>query len=197
MEPLLTGKKYDKIAHWWSSTHIHSEYGLAQVKRAIRYCKNHGTALDVGCGSGGRITTELLKEGFKITGIDVSESMISIAKANHPDVDFVVGDICTWQSEKKYDLIVAWDSLFHLPFKMHVPVLTKLCNMLERGGILIHTFGDDYGEHESDWHNDKFYYSTIGIEGNQKVIIDNDCLCRHLELDQYPLSHVYMIAQRK
>ena len=95
MDPAETGKKYDKIAQWWHDNHKNSDYGLAQIKKAISYCTNRGSALDVGCGSGGRVTKELISAGFRsITGIDVSEKMIELAKANNPDIDFQVQDIC-------------------------------------------------------------------------------------------------------
>lgn len=197
MSPETTGEKYNKIAQWWNDEHGDSEYGITQVKRAIGYCKDHGSALDVGCGSGGRIIRELENAGFTITGIDVSEQMIRLARSNHPNVDFQVQDIGTWESNQHYDLIVAWDSIFHLPLQSHVPVVSKLCRLLRKDGILIYTFGDSYGEHVSDWHNDKFYYSTIGIEGNMRVIMDNGCECRHLELDQFPLPHAYIIVRKK
>ncbi|MBC5773751.1 class I SAM-dependent methyltransferase [Pontibacter sp. KCTC 32443] len=198
MDPAETGKMYDKIAKWWHDYHLNSDYGLAQIKRAISYSSNRGSALDVGCGSGGRVIKELVSAGFKVTGIDVSEKMIELARANHPDVDFLVQDISTWQTDQKHDLIVAWDSIFHLPLQMHAPVLAKLCNMLTQNGILIYTFGDDAsGEHLSNWHNDQFYYSTIGIDGNLKAIMESNCQCRHLELDQFPQNHTYIIVQKK
>ena len=191
------GEKYNKIASWWHNYHKDSDYGLNALQRAITYCKNHGTALDVGCGSGGRVVRQLENHGFQVTGIDISPQMIAIAKDTHPKVKFLVADICNWQSDHKYDLIVGWDSLFHLPLEMHDPVLIKLCGMLKTGGVFMYTLGDGYGEHESDWHNDKFYYSTIGINKNLKVIMENNCECRHLELDQYPEKHVVMIVQAK
>ncbi|MBA4056600.1 MAG: class I SAM-dependent methyltransferase, partial [Marivirga sp.] len=175
MSPTSIGKKYDKIAQWWNDQHLASEYGLPQIKRAISYCKHQGSALDVGCGTGGRIIRELLGAGYSVTGIDVSEQMIQIARSNHHNVDFHLQDICTWESNQNYDLIVAWDSIFHLPFEAHAPVVSKLCKMLQKDGILIYTFGDAYGEHVSDWQDDKFYYSTIGIDGNMKVIMDSNC----------------------
>lgn len=194
---LNIGEKYDKIAQWWHNYHNESDYGLSQIERAISYCKVHGAALDVGCGSGGRIVRKLEKSGFSVTGIDASPKMIEIAKANHALPEFFVADICDWDTSQKYDLIIAWDSIFHLPISMHSHVVSKLCRMLQKRGVLIYTFGDDYGEHESDWHNDKFYYSTIGINENLKIIMENNCECRHLELDQYPQKHVFIIVQKK
>jgi SAM-dependent methyltransferase len=190
------GEKYDKIAQWWHDYHLGSDYGLRQIERAITYCGNGRSALDVGCGSGGRIISKLEDHGFSVTGIDASEKMIELAKANHPSAQFFVADICDWDTDRKFDLIVAWDSIFHLPFSMHNHVITKLCGMLKSQGILAYTFGDGYGSHESDWQMDKFHYSTIGITGNLQILKECNCECRHLELDQYPEKHVFLIARK-
>ncbi len=197
MNPWQTGKNYDKIAHWWHNQHLASSYGVSQVERAISYCKNRGTALDVGCGSGGRLMNTLLSAGFEVTGVDVSEKMVEIARSNHPEVTFHIADIVSWQAPQKFDFIVAWDSIFHLPLAMQAPVVTKLCQLLQPNGILVYTFGDGAGEHQSEWHNDTFHYSTLGVSENLKVIMANGCQCRHLELDQFPEKHVYLIAQKE
>lgn len=202
------GNLYDKVAPWWTENHFQSNYGIAQVSKAISYCKNHRKALDVGCGSGGRIINKLLENKFQIAGIDASQEMIKSAKKNHPEVSFLCRDIREWESKDKYDLIIAWDSIFHLPSDEQEPVVARLCNYLNTDGILIYTFGDDYGDHQSlsfqdengkqigELNNDLFPYGTIGINENLRVIMKNGCQCRHLELDQYPAKHVYLIAKK-
>ena len=49
-----------------------------------------GLVVDLGCG-GGQWLNVLTKEGYKGCGIDVSESMIRIAKRNAPNADFMCG----------------------------------------------------------------------------------------------------------
>jgi trans-aconitate methyltransferase len=208
MKPEVIGEKYDKVAAWWHKKHQSSEYGIKQIERAIRYCKRKETALDVGCGSGGRVIRKLCEEGFKVKGLDVSEKMLRIAKAEHTDIDFEFCDICEWNSDKKYDLIIAWDSIFHLPMKNQEPTIQKLCFHLNTEGILIYTFGDSYGDMEDlsfqdkngnqagELKNDLFGYGSIGINENLRVLIENGCKCMHLEIDQFPYSHVYVIAQK-
>lgn len=190
------GEKYDKIAKVWEEEHRNSRYGIWQIEKAISYCENKNTALDVGCGCGGRISDLLIKEGFSITGIDASGEMIKIAKQNYPEINFIQADICEWQSDKKFDLIIAWDSIFHLSYNEHKPVITKLTSILNPKGIIIYTFGDDTGEHYSDWLNDSFRYSSIGINGNIKTLIENNCEIKHLELDQFPEKHIFIIAKK-
>ena len=48
------------------------------------------TVLDAGCGTG-YLTRKLHEAGARVTGIDLSERMIAIARARHPDLDFRVG----------------------------------------------------------------------------------------------------------
>lgn len=196
MQPAETGSKYDKIAQWWDQRHQSSEYGVSQVKRALSYAKSVGKALDIGCGAGGRMVRLMEQNGFAVTGLDVSQQMIELATDKHPEHCFLHQDIGTWQTDQQFDFILAWDSLFHLPLAEQQPVLTKLCALLAEGGTLLYTFGNAEGEHIDQWHNDTFGYSSIGINRNLQILMDNGVKPVHLELDQYPQSHVYLIACR-
>ena len=196
MHPSILGAKYDRIARWWHERHAASGYGVAQVERALAFASGAGRALDVGCGAGGRIVRLLEKTGYAVTGIDVSREMIRLARENHPGHRFLHQDICSWQGGESFDFIVAWDSLFHLPLDRQRPVLAQLCGLLASGGVLIYTFGDAEGEHTDQWHDDTFYYSSIGINENLRQLMGNGLSVLHLELDQHPEPHVYVIARR-
>ena len=196
MKPSVLGTKYDKIAQWWHDLHIDSSYGIDQFERAIKYGVHGGKALDVGCGAGGRFIRILDDRDFSVTGLDVSKEMIRLACSNHPEHEFLHQDICSWETEEKFDFIVAWDSIFHLPLDMQKPVLSKLCKLLAKGGILIYTFGNAEGEHTDQWHKDTFYYSSLGINENISLLLKSGMSILHIELDQYPERHVYAIATK-
>jgi hypothetical protein len=76
-------------------------------------------------------------------------------------------------------------------------VLKKLCQKLNHNGVLIYSFGDDYGEHSDQWHNDTFYYSSIGLRENCQLLLNMGLSILHLELDQFPEKHAYIIAQKR
>lgn len=197
MQPQALGQKYDKIAHTWQQQHLDSNYGVEALNRALQFCPQtplQGQALDVGCGAGGRLIQRLQQHHFHVSGIDVSETMIALARKNHPEFSFWHQDICHWHPPQHFDFILAWDSLFHLPLAQQQPVLEKLCRHLKPGGVLLYTFGHDTGEHTDQWHEDTFYYSSIGIQNNLKVLLKAGLTPLHLELDQHPYNHVYLIA---
>ena len=51
--------------------------------------KYHCTSVvEIGCGTG-NLAGRFADNGFKYTGLDMSDDMLAIAKKNHPDVDFL------------------------------------------------------------------------------------------------------------
>lgn len=198
MKPEETGSHYDRIALWWQQQHRDSTYGIAALERAIQFVENRSAALDIGCGSSGRFIEVLRKNGFTPAGVDVSPEMIALARQRHPDAAFYAEDICTWQLPQTYDLISAWDSTFHLPIAEQKPVLQKMCAGLNAKGILLFTCGGGIAAHEisGGFEGETFDYSTLGVDEFLRLLNEFGCSCRHLEYDQYPENHVYIIAQK-
>ncbi|NEQ18609.1 MAG: class I SAM-dependent methyltransferase, partial [Microcoleus sp. SIO2G3] len=107
MEPNDMAARYDQIARWWQTQHQDSQYGIAQLERAIKFTALRHSALDVGCGSSGRFINILSKHGFQAEGLDVSQEMINLASQLHPKITFYREDICCWIFPKHYSLISA------------------------------------------------------------------------------------------
>lgn len=73
------------------------------------------TLLDIGCGNGA-LTASLAKRGASVTGMDLSESGIALAKAAHPDVRFEVGSVYDDLHARfgAFDRVVALEVIEHL-----------------------------------------------------------------------------------
>jgi SAM-dependent methyltransferase len=198
MKPSDIARSYDQIADRWNSETFPRNNGIAQHERAIAFLKDKRHALDVGCGCNGRIIDLLRSHGFDVEGLDISRRMIELAKQRHPDVTFHHADICEWVFPKRYDLISAWDSIWHLPLTVQEPVLKKIFQALIPGGVCIFTTGglDAPAEKVDSAMGPRMYYSALGIPDTLKVLSETGCICRHLEYDQYPESHLYIIAQK-
>ncbi len=198
MNPKQIGESYDKIADRWNSDKFNRANGIEQHKRAIAFVKEKNNALDIGCGSSGRFIDLLTHFGFHVEGVDISERMIKLARQRHPNITFYQEDICLWDLPRHYDFITAWDSTWHLPFEEQEPVLKKICDGLTRGGIFIFTTGAvDAPTVSRDCNmGPPVFYSLLGIPKTLEVLTKWGCVCRHLEYDQYPEGHLYIIAQK-
>jgi SAM-dependent methyltransferase len=198
MTPSEIARSYDQLADHWNSDAFPRNNGIEQHERAIAFLKERRHALDIGCGSSGRIIDLLTSHGFDVEGLDISYQMIELAKQRHPNIRFHHADICEWDFPRKYDLISAWDSIWHLPLTDQEPVLKKILQGLTSGGVCIFTTGglDAPSEKVDSAMGPQMYYSVLGIPNTLKLISETGCICRHLEYDQYPELHLYVIAQR-
>lgn len=197
MKPTETGKLYDKISAWWNDNENRLTIGVDFVRKALRFSAGKGNALDVGCGSGGRIIGALLDADFRVTGIDVSEAQLEKARKRHPDSDFILADICEWEIEERYDVVIAWDSIFHVPYSEQRPVVEKLCNALVTGGVILFTAGGIDGQITGQMRGYDFYYSSLEEEEYLKVLKENGCKCILMERDQYPAEHTVFIGAKE
>ena len=68
------------------------------------------TMLDLGCGTG-RHAQLLSQHGYTLTGVDLSEEMLKVARAASPALGFVQGDVRTVRLGKTFDVVA---SLFHV-----------------------------------------------------------------------------------
>lgn len=66
MNPEQIASTYNRIAERWDCPEFDRGNGIRQPERALRSLSGHGRALDVGCGSSGRIIDLLLKRGFEV-----------------------------------------------------------------------------------------------------------------------------------
>ena len=198
MTPDEVAKSYDQIADQWNSDTFPRNNGIEQHERAIAFLKERRHALDIGCGGSGRIIDQLIGHGFDVEGLDLSHRMIEFAKKRHPSITFHHADITNWKFAKKYDFISAWDSIWHLPLADQEAVLKKILRGLTNGGVFIFTIGglDGPEEKTDSAMGPPMYYSVLGIPRTLQLISDNQCVCRHLEYDQHPELHLYIVVQR-
>ncbi len=108
-----------------------------------------GTLLDVGCGSG-TLLGSLKQMGYDCEGVDLSESMINIAKKkfvmNHLDIKLHIDNMLTFKLENKFDIITCFfDTLNHLSNENEVvTALENMSNHLtDTGHIIIDLFTKD------------------------------------------------------
>jgi SAM-dependent methyltransferase len=76
--------------------------------------KRSGDILELGCGTG-RVSIELAKAGYSVTGLDLSEQMLKIyrnkiknlPKSVGEKIEIINGDMAEFHLDKKFSLIIA------------------------------------------------------------------------------------------
>ncbi len=107
--------------------------------------KEISSVLDIGCGTGAH-AIELGRRGYRVTGVDISPSMIDIARrralSEGVDVEFAVGDIRYLGLGIKYDAAIALYSVIsYLTTDQDVLMAFRsVRNHLVDGGLFIFDF---------------------------------------------------------
>ena len=189
---------YDKIAEWWTQAQSgNPEYGMNFIRRAMSHAIEGGTALDIGCGGTGRVIGECINRGFEVIGIDVSLEMINLAKDKYPHAGLINIDFMNWETNRKFDLIIAWDSIFHAPRIHQISITRKMCSLLNNQGILIFTAGGVEGERSGIMHGVKFYYGSLDYKNYINIVEEMKCKTILMERDQFPMDHMVLICQKQ
>ncbi|WP_430409002.1 class I SAM-dependent methyltransferase [Kordia sp.] len=98
--------------------------------------------LELCCGTG-RLTLPIAKDGYDITGVDFTPSMLeqATAKASKEglEIEFIEADIRTLHLPEKYDLIfIPFNSIHHLyKNKDLFKAFTVVKNHLKKGGLFL------------------------------------------------------------
>ena len=134
------------------------------------------STLDVGCGAGVPVARHLAKT-FSVTGIDVSSSMIALARKNVPSARFIHADVMEVEfPERSFDAIVSFYAIFHIPRQEHLNLFRRFEQWLRPGGLLLFTVArndDGPGYTEDDFFDETMYWSNFGPSTYRKLLADS------------------------
>lgn len=198
-----TARAYDALAPQWQDAVFSRSDGLRQHRLALAFLDTQqdradAWALHVGCGCNTRFNALLRQRQLQIAGVDISAQMLALARQADPSLQLHHADICAWSLPRSYRFISAWDSIWHVRLAQQEALMRKLLAGLEPGGVLIFSAGGlaAADEHANAVMGPELHYSSLGIPALLQLIAEAGCICRHLEFDQWPQPHVFIVAQR-
>ncbi len=114
---------FDRVARFYD---YETEDFARDIPFYVEYAKKcGGEVLELGCGTG-RVLIPIAKEGIKVTGMDISEEMLNIArkktekldKSIKGNIEIVQGDMKQFEFKKEFSLI-------YIAFRSFQSLLTK------------------------------------------------------------------------
>jgi len=104
-----------------------------------------GDVLDLGCGNGIPASKWLSDNGFRVIGIDLSDTMIERARELVPAATFQRGDVTKVAEvdlpSSSLDAVVSFYAFIHLPVEDQADVIARAVGWLRPGGLFIATVG--------------------------------------------------------
>src|SRR5438128_11089024 len=138
--PTISEQKSFWDWHWqhWQDRKTINEWKQRRHEMVLSFVKavatNRPSILDVGCGPGW-YTANLSAFG-QVTGIDLSEEAIRMAKSRFPHITFVAGNIYQHSLPPgHFDLVVSQEVIDHV--EDSVSFVERVADLLKPGGHLI------------------------------------------------------------
>ncbi|HWR48347.1 MAG TPA: methyltransferase domain-containing protein [Pseudonocardiaceae bacterium] len=149
----VAARPFDALGLTYEKTYAHMPERLAAISWLAARLPAGAKVLDVGSGTG-RPTADLLASaGYQVTGIDVSATMIELARAQVPAARFEQTDVRLLPDRQGgWDAVCAFFSLLQMPREELDTTLARIAGWLALGGYFIFaTVPFDAEETVVDW----------------------------------------------
>lgn len=131
---------YETVADDFMSHRAGSTIGVATVRRWAKLLPPGGAVLDLGCGHGVPISQALVDEGFTVSGVDASATMIAAFRAQLPNAPAEHSEVEDAQFfGLQFDGVIAWGLMFLLTGDAQAKVIRKIAAALKPGGRFLFT----------------------------------------------------------
>ncbi len=130
-----------------------------------------GSVLDLGCGAG-IPSTRRLAESFRVTGADISEAQIALARRNVPGATFVHADLLDLElGSASFDGVTAFYSISHIPREEHPRVFALVRRWLRPGGVFLAALGvGDLPGWTGEWLGVPMFFSSHDATENLRLL---------------------------
>ena len=146
------------------------------------------TLLHLGCGAGGNDHT--FKKHFEVTGVDISEEMLEIARKLNPEVTYLNGDMRTIRLKESFEAVAIPDSIGHMTTvrDLRKAILTAYRYLKPGGVLLIVTLISE------EFRENNFVYT--GSRGDVEVTIFENNYDPNPGGTTYEATGVYLIRRK-
>ena len=166
----MVKNSYNKIAASYYSHRDLSKFN-GELDKFVDLLPKNGHVLDVGCGAGIPTGKYLVNRGLKVTGIDISDTMLEMARKNVPEADFINKDMNTLDFKKNsFDGIISVYALFHVPKNNHPNIFKQFFEILKPDGILLINTGTSESEGVSKFFGEPMFWSNYDPKKTLEIV---------------------------
>ncbi|MFA5021578.1 MAG: class I SAM-dependent methyltransferase [Patescibacteria group bacterium] len=131
----LNKKAWDKIGGKTASPYIKHKKYLEIFNLFCKKLPKNAAVLDLGCGPGLPITKELVSKGFRVTALDISDTMIKLAKKNVVGPKYIKMSMTDIAFKDQFDGIISSYTMLCLDVKDFIKTAKKIAKALKKNGF--------------------------------------------------------------
>lgn len=164
---------YEENAVAWDLQRGRELFERPWMERFASLLPPQGSILDIGCGMGEPIADFFIGQGFRVTGVDSSPSLIGMCRDRFPEQEWKTGDMRQLDLGQRFDGLIAWHSFFHLSPDDQRRTLPLFSAHTMPDGILMITTGPSAGEEIGTWQDEALYHGSLSSEEYHSLLANN------------------------
>ncbi len=135
---------YNTVAKEYAETfageHEKKPMDIEVLCRFIKAVGNREPVWDFGCGPG-HTAAYMKRLGIEISGLDISEKTVELAKTAHPGVHFRKGNILNLEfKNNSLAGVIAFYAIVHFTEEQVITAFSEIFRVLQPGGIFLCTY---------------------------------------------------------
>jgi SAM-dependent methyltransferase len=164
---------YQRHATDWDRDRGRDLFEKPWLDRFLALLPTGESVLDIGCGAGEPIARYLIERGCQMTGIDSSPALIGICKDRFPDQEWVIADMRGLSWDRRFDGILAWNSLFHLSPQDQRRMFPVFRRHARAKAALMFTSGRLHGEAIGTFQGEPLYHGSLDGAEYRSLLVQN------------------------
>jgi SAM-dependent methyltransferase len=142
------------------------------IERFLSLLPQGATVLDLGCGGGSPVASHMVAQGFRVTGVDSSPTLISLCRTRMPDQEWIVRDMRSLVLGRRFGGILAWDSFFHLGYEDQRAMFGLFAVHAAPAAVLMFNAGSGHGEAVGSYRGDPLYHASLDGSEYEALLAD-------------------------
>ena len=159
----VVARGYDRAAHDYARLEGEKEWPrMRWLRKLLNRLEPDSSVLDLGCGSGDPADVEISKD-HKVTGVDISQTQINLARQNVPAGYFLHEDVGSVEfSAASFDAVTAFYTLDCIPREEHETIIRRIYHWLRPEGLLLISIeAADYDNVRGEWLGVPMFFSSF------------------------------------
>lgn len=168
----VVAEGYDKLGQRYSEER--ARFGnWKEVDALTSRLPAHGRVLDAGSGTGVPVSRHLVEAGFEVVGIDLSETMVKVARENVPAATFRQMNMTAIDfPPESFDGVISTYAVIHVPREMHAGIFKSFHSLLKPRGMMLVSVASWAWEEFADYLGVEMFWSHSGPEKTELLITE-------------------------
>jgi SAM-dependent methyltransferase len=189
---------YERHARAFDRDRSKTLFERAWLDRFLALVPTGGSVLDIGCGSGEPIARHIVGSRRRVTGVDSAPALLALCRERLPDQEWILADMRALDLGRRFDGLIAFDSLFHLAHDDQRRMFPRFARHAEAGAPLLFTSGPAHGEAVGTYDGEPLYHASLDAGEYRTLLAENGfAVVAHVAEDQDCGGHTVWLAQKE